>query len=123
MFSLNAHQSYYIYSAPTDMRKGFNGLSGLVRNKLGKNPLSGAVFIFVNRRRDRMKILVWESSGFVLYYKLLESGTFELPKIQGDSAAISWHQLVLILEGVVLESVKKRKRFNLGKTGDRKSVV
>jgi len=117
MFSLNAHQSYYIYSAPTDMRKGFNGLSGLVRNKLGKNPLSGAVFIFVNRRRDRMKILVWESSGFVLYYKLLESGTFELPKIQGDSAAISWHQLVLILEGVVLESVKKRKRFNLGKTG------
>jgi len=99
MFSLNAHQSYYIYSEPTDMRKGFNGLSGLVR------------------RRDRMKILIWETGGFVLYYKLLESGTFELPKIQGDSAVISWHQLVLIMEGVVLGSVKKRKRFDLGKTG------
>jgi len=117
MFSLNAHQTYYIYSAPTDMRKGFNGLSGLVRNKLGQNPLSGAVFIFVNRRKDRMKLLVWESGGFVLYYKLLEKGTFQLPKIQGDSASISWHQLVLILEGVVLESVKKRKRYTLSKTG------
>ena len=117
MFSLNAHQSYYIYSEATDMRKGFNGLSGLVRNELEKNPMSGAVYIFLNRRRDRMKILVWESGGFVLYYKLLESGTFQLPKTQGNSASISWHQLVLIMEGVELSSVKKRKRFELGKVG------
>jgi len=117
MFSLNSHQHYYMYSEPTDMRKGFNGLSGLVRNELDKNPLSGAVFIFLNRRRDRMKLLVWETGGFVLYYKLLESGTFQLPKITGKSAPLSWHQLVLILEGVELASVKKRKRFELRKTG------
>jgi len=117
MFSLNAHQSYYIYSEATDMRKGFNGLSGLVRNELQKNPMNGAVYIFVNRRKDRMKILVWESGGFVLYYKLLESGTFQLPKIQGNSTSISWHQLVLIMEGVELSSVKKRKRYDLGKVG------
>jgi len=117
MFSLNAHQRYYLYSEPTDMRKGFNGLSGLVRNKMGKDPLDGAVFIFVNRRKDRMKLLVWETGGFVLYYKLLEKGSFELPDLSVPSGSISWHQLVLIMEGVVLSSVKKRKRYSLGKTG------
>lgn len=111
MFSLNAHQTYYLYSEATDMRKGFNGLSGLVRNEMGANPLSGSVFIFINRRKDRMKLLVWETGGFVLYYKLLESGTFQLPKNQGMGGGISWQQLVLILEGVELSSVKKRKRY------------
>lgn len=117
MFSLNAHQNYYIYSKATDMRKGFNGLSGLVRNEMAQNPMSGAVYIFLNRRRDRMKILVWESGGFVMYYKLLEKGTFQRPQLNGNSATISWHQLVLIMEGVELSSVKKRKRFELGKVG------
>ena len=111
MFSLNAHQTYYLYSEATDMRKGFNGLSGLVRNEMGANPLSGSVFIFINRRKDRMKLLVWETGGFVLYYKLLESGTFQLPKNQGMGGGIGWQQLVLILEGVELSSVKKRKRY------------
>lgn len=115
MFSLNAHQTYYLYCEATDMRKGFNGLSGLVRNEMGANPLSGSVFIFINRRRDRMKLLVWETGGFVLYYKLLEIGTFQLPKNEGLDYGISWQQLVLILEGVELSSVKKRKRFNLKK--------
>ena len=115
MFSLNAHQHYYLYTGATDMRKGFNGLSGIVRNKMGGNPLSGSVFIFINRRRDRMKLLVWETGGFVLYYKLLESGTFQLPDSQDSSYGISWQQLVLILEGVELSSVKKRKRYILKK--------
>ena len=119
MFRLNSHQQYYIYGQSTDMRKGFNGLSGLVRNELGHNPLSGDVFVFLNRRRDRMKMLVWESSGFVLYYKRLERGTFQLPKVEKDTnhCLISWHQLVLILEGVELDSVKRRKRFRLKKKG------
>lgn len=119
MFNLNAQQAYYLYGEATDMRKGFNGLSGLVRNELGKDPLSGSVFIFINRRRDRMKLLVWERGGFVLYYKLLESGTFQLPVQESGSRScvISWHQLVLLLEGVVLNSVKRRKRYHLGKTG------
>jgi len=119
MFNLNAHQHYYLYSESTDMRKGFNGLSGLIRNELGKDPLSGAVYIFINRSRNRMKVLVWERGGFVLYYKLLESGTFQIPVIEADSTScqISWHQLVLMMEGVALESVRKRKRYELGKLG------
>lgn len=119
MFNLNAHQHYYLYSESTDMRKGFNGLSGLIRNELKLDPLSGAVFIFINRRRNRMKVLVWERGGFVLYYKLLESGTFQLPAIESGSTncQISWHQLVLMMEGVVLESVRKRKRYSLSKIG------
>ena len=116
MFSLHAQQRYYLYSEPTDMRKGFNGLSGIVRNELKQDPLSGAVFLFVNRKRDRMKLLVWERGGFVLYYKLLEQGTFQLPKGPGDYYQLSWHDLMLILEGVVLESVKKRKRYRLSKS-------
>ena len=119
MFSLSIHQKYYLYRGATDMRKGFNGLSGLVRNGLGADPLSGDVFIFVNRRRDRMKLLVWETGGFVLFYKLLEKGTFQLPQAGSGvlSCRITWQELVLIMEGVELQSIKKRKRFKLGKSG------
>jgi len=118
MFALTAQQHYFLYHQTTDMRKGFNGLSGLVRNELDKDPLSGDVFIFINRRRNRMKLLVWEDSGFVLYYKILEQGTFELPvNGQGTAGQITWRDLVMILEGVQLSSIKKRKRFSLAKAG------
>ena len=115
MFTLSAHQQYHVYQPATDMRKGFNGLSGIVRNELGKNPLGGEVFIFINRRRNRMKVLIWEKGGFVLYYKLLERGTFQIPEADGstNSCSITWHQLVLIMEGVELQSIKKRKRYEL----------
>jgi transposase len=105
------------------MRKGFDGLSGVVRNSLGMDPLSGDVFIFLNRRRTHMKLLVWEESGFVVYYKRLERGRFEYPNIDGAerSIVISWRQLMLIIEGIELRSVRQRKRFSLakkaGKTG------
>ena len=73
------------------------------------------MFIFVNRRRDRIKLLVWDRSGYVLYYKHLQQGTFELPAFETDraSCAMSWQELVLILEGVSLASVRRRKRFSL----------
>ncbi len=93
------------------MRKGFDGLSGLVRDELGQDPLSGDVFIFVNRKRDRMKLLLWDRSGFVVWYKRLEAGTFELPDGAAKSYSISWDKLVMILEGIVLKSVQKRKRY------------
>jgi len=119
MFALTVQQSYFLYREATDMRNGFNGLSGLVRNELNQDPLSGAVFIFINRRRNKMKLLVWENSGFVLYYKQLEQGTFEVIQLkEGErSCAITWSDLVLILEGVVLSSIKKKKRFSLPKSG------
>ncbi|MCB9302619.1 MAG: IS66 family insertion sequence element accessory protein TnpB [Lewinellaceae bacterium] len=115
MFSLNERNRYFLYRSATDMRKGFDGLSGVVRNSLGMDPLSGDVFIFLNRRRTHMKLLVWEESGFVVYYKRLERGRFEYPNMNGTggSLVISWRQLMLIIEGIELKSVRQRKRFSL----------
>ena len=117
MLSLGSSHRYYLYREPTDMRKGFNGLSGLVRAELNHDPLSGDVFIFINLRRDKMKLLVWDRSGFVIWYKQLESGSFEMPSSSAQSHRISWQELVLILEGVELKSVRHRKRFSLKKAG------
>lgn len=98
------------------MRKSFDGLSGLVTNGMSRNLMSGDVFIFMNRRRDRMKLLVWETGGFVIWYKRLEAGTFELPFADGESgeSELKWEDLVLILGGIKLSSVKRRKRYALG---------
>ena len=113
MFSLSSSAHYYWCSGPVDMRKSFDGLCGLVHTQLESDPLSGDVFIFINRRRDRIKLLCWDRTGFVLYYKRLEQGTFELPRYdeQLKSYHISWPELMLILEGVSLTSVKQRKRY------------
>jgi transposase len=88
----------------------------LVRGSLKKDPLSGDVFVFVNRRRTHIKLLVWDRSGFVLYYKRLERGTFELPDLASEGY-LSWSQLMLMLEGVALRTVRYRKRYSLGPKG------
>ncbi len=97
------------------MRKGFDGLSGLVRNDLGMNPLTGDVYIFINRSRNRMKMLVWEQGGFVLYYKRLEQGRFAKGKVrQGElSIEYTWQDLMLLVGGIEVNSIKRRKRFSL----------
>ena len=105
-----------MYGPATDMRKGFAGLSGLVRQHIDHELLSGDVFIFINRRRDRIKLLMWDATGFALYYKQLERGTFELPAAAADgSLELSWSDLVMLLEGVEIKSIKRRKRYQ--KTG------
>jgi len=78
MFTLGSAR-YFLYREPTDMRKSFDGLCGVVTGGLGQNPMSGDVFIFINRHRNRIKLLRWETGGYVLFYKRLEKGTFELP--------------------------------------------
>ena len=97
------------------MRKSFDGLSGIVRNELGKDPLSGEVFIFINKRCNQVKILLWEGDGFLLYYKRLEKGTYELPswKEHTPSVEVRSDELMLILQGILLKSVRRRKRFHL----------
>lgn len=113
MLSFSPAQCYYLSREPADMRKSYDGLSGLVRQGLGRDPLSGEVFIFVNRRRTMIKILVWDRSGFVIWSKRLERGTFELPvgSQAGASVALAWEELVMILEGVSLGSIRRRKRY------------
>lgn len=86
MFSLTSSFRHYLYSGVTDTRKSFNGLSGIVQSKLHRNLMSGEVFIFINRRRDKVKLLRWETGGFIMYYKRLESGTFELPVFKEDTS-------------------------------------
>ena len=112
MIGLDQKRRYFLYAGVTDIRKSFDGLSGLVVNEMKGMLLSGDVFIFLNRRRNMIKLLVWDRSGFVIYYKRLEKGTFEVPTSDMDTLEIEWSQLVMILEGIVLKSVRKRKRFS-----------
>jgi transposase len=93
------------------MRKGFDGLSGLVRDGLLKDPLSGDVFIFFNKRRSQVKLLLWEGDGFSVYHKRLEQGSYEQPS--ATSAELKNDELMLILQGISLKSVRKRKRFDM----------
>jgi len=108
MIAFSSSQRYFLYQEATDMRKSFDGLCGLVRRDLKRDPLSGDVFVFINRRRTHIKLLVWDRSGFVLYYKRLERGTFEVPS--GDG--LTWQHLMLMLEGVSIASVRFRKRYS-----------
>lgn len=113
MFDLGSAHRYYLYSQPTDMRKSFDALCLVVEMGMERNPLSGEVFIFINRPRNRMKLLRWDYGGFVLFYKRLESGTFELPKdvLNGSSMVINWSQLVMMVQGISLQHIRTRKRF------------
>ena len=112
MLSFSSHQRYFLYGTATDMRKGFAGLSGLVRQHIDQDLMSGDVFIFINRRRDRIKLLMWDVTGFALYYKQLERGTFEVPGMGNNSSCeLRWSDLVLLLEGIEIKSIKRRKRY------------
>jgi len=95
------------------MRNSFDGLCGIVTGQLLGDPLSGDVFVFINKRRNCLKMLRWEYGGFVLYYKRLETGTFEFPEQNPDTltCTLTWSSLMLITEGISLKSIQRRKRF------------
>jgi transposase len=117
MFSLTSSHRYYLYRNATDMRKNFDGLCGIVDGQLHRNPMSGEVFIFVNKRRNKVKLLHWEQGGFTLYYKRLEAGTLELPPLGSElSIPMQWSQLVMMIEGISLKSTTIRKRFSFKKS-------
>lgn len=103
----------YLCTATTDMRKGFDTLAVLVRDSLGYDPLSGHLFLFVGRRRDRLKILYWDLDGYALWYKRIEKGTFRMPVAKPDATSIELKasELAMLLEGIDLRSIKRRKRF------------
>lgn len=99
--------NYYLCTVQADMRKGIDALSGIVTNELQKNPLTGDLFIFINRRKNQLKMLHWQGDGYAVFYKRLEKGTYEFPK--GNT--ITSEQLLFLLQGVVLKSVKKHARY------------
>ena len=111
MLNLSANLAIFLHTAPTDMRKGIDGLSGIVRGEFAADPLDGSLFMFVNRRRDRLKILHWDGTGFWIYYKLLERGTFERIASQDKCVRMDATQLAMLLGGVSLVAVKRRPRY------------
>jgi transposase len=111
MLSIPPSVSIFLYTPPADLRKGFDGLSGLVRQEFRADPLDGSLFLFINRRRDRLKILHWDGAGYWLYYRLLEAGTFETLPANGPCAQLDATQLAMLLGGVSLAAAKRRKRY------------
>lgn len=108
----------HLYLQPTDMRKNFDGLVGLITSGLGKDPVHDGAFVFVNKRRDKMKILLWDRHGFWLLYKRLEAGCFQVPPIETilhnpEAQNITYEQLIMIIEGIDLSSIKRRKRYEI----------
>lgn len=94
--------------APVDFRKSFDGLCGVMRNDLSRNPIDGTIYIFYNKRRDRVKLLIWDGDGFWLHYKLLEQGTFELPVLKKGQCCVQLtrQDVELLLNGIELSSVR-----------------
>jgi transposase len=113
MLHLSASVQYYLCTDITDMRKGFDSLCGIVTAQMKLDALSGAIFIFINRRRNQVKLLLFEGDGLSVYHKRLEKGTYELPGTVGNncSSTITYQQLQFILQGVSLQKIQYRKRY------------
>ena len=119
MLGFGHHHRYFVYRGGVDMRKGYDGLSGLVRNELGEDPLKGDVYIFFNGSRQSVKLLVWDRDGFVVYSKRLERGRFEQldGMMEGKSYGISYQHLVMLLSGISLVGMRQRPRYDMKQTG------
>jgi len=111
MLSLPPSVRIFLCTQPTDMRRSFDGLAALTREVLKQEVLSGHLFVFFNRRRDRTKILYWDRSGLALWAKRLERGVFTLPVARDPGMSLSAAELTLILEGIDLNGAKRQKRY------------
>jgi transposase len=116
MISLPASVRLLLCTEPTDMRRGFDGLAAMVSSQLGESPTSGHLFVFRNRRGDRVKILYWDRDGLAIWYKRLERGTFRLPAEataarEPPRLELSSAQLAALLEGIDLNRAKKSPRY------------
>ena len=110
MLSVPASVAIFLHTEPTDMRKGIDGLSGIVRGQFGGDPLDGSLYLFVNRRGDRLKMLHWDGGGFWIYYRGLEAGTFEVARGGEKRVEIDAVQLAMLLGGVSLAGAKRRRK-------------
>jgi transposase len=108
-----SHRCYHLYRKETDMRKGFNQLCGIITNELGREVTQGDAFIFINRPRTHLKLLVYEQGGFTIFYRRLEKGAFEVPAFDLDakSLQLTADQLHFILQGISLQTLRYRKRY------------
>ncbi|MFA6645334.1 MAG: IS66 family insertion sequence element accessory protein TnpB [Bacilli bacterium] len=117
MFGLGEDLHYYICVGHTSMNKGIDALCGVIRCQMNRDPLAGEVFIFISRCRKKIKLLQWQRGGFVLYYKRLEIGRFELPYFNPKTRSynISWQVLFMIIEGIIVGRVHFRSRYTISR--------
>ena len=115
MLSLPSLVKIYLHAAPVNLHYSFDRLAGIVRDEMGRDPLSGHLFVFRNRRGDRVKLLFWDDDGFVILYKRLEAGVFKFPVVSPETRAVqvSVADLSLLLWGIEAGSVRRHKRFSL----------
>jgi transposase len=114
MLTLPASVRIYIAAEAVDLRRGFDGLAAATRSVIGADPMSGHVFVFVNRRRNRVKLLIWDRTGYLLLYKRLERGTFKIPtqpEVGRRHVEVDAGELGLMLEGLDLRGARRRKRW------------
>jgi hypothetical protein len=126
MLSLPSNTRIFLCTAPTDMRKSFDGLFALVETVIGEDPFSGHLFLFRNRKRDRVKLLYWDSDGLAIWYKRLEQGCYQFPSDLGVQRSVTTDgtdrqpsarleiradELAMLLGGIDLAHVKRRKRY------------
>lgn len=116
MLSLPPSVRIFVATEPADMRKSFDGLGQLVREVFDADPLSGHLFVFANRRGDRVKLLYWDRDGYALWYKRLEEGRFTFPQRLGRQVGehgleLAAAELAMVLDGVDVDSVQRRKRY------------
>ena len=112
MLTVPAQVRIYLHRDPVDFRKAHDGLSAIVRGALNADPLDGSVYAFLNRARDRVKLLQWDGNGLWLHYKRLEKGTFRVPRAAtGGTARVTRADLAMLLEGIELKKGKIRRRF------------
>ena len=112
MLSVPSKVRIFLCRSAIDMRKGFDGLHGVVLEVLRQDPLSGDLFVFLNKRRNRVKLLIWDGDGMLIVYKRLERGTFSLPAGNDDSVTLSSAQLSMLMGGIDLKQTRQRPRYS-----------
>jgi transposase len=111
MFGLSPAVRVYLATAPADMRKSFDGLAALAKGALQLDPFSGHLFVFANRRRDRIKVLYWDRDGFAVWAKRLERGTYKIPATTAGRVEMTAAELAALLAGIDLDSARRRPRY------------
>lgn len=114
MLTLPSSVRVYLAAEPVDLRRGHDGLVALVRNAWKLNPFDGHLFVFLGRRRDRVKILAWDRNGFVLYYKRLSQGRFRMPEVPANATRVEMDAttLAMLLDGIDVQKVRRPARWS-----------
>lgn len=113
MLSFPSAVKIYLCPVPTDMRRSFDSLAMMVQGVIRQDPLSGYVFVFCNKRGNSLKLLYWDRDGYAIWYKRLEKGTFNFPVNVTEDNGLAHHQLVMMLEGIDWNKIKRKRRFSL----------